>query len=166
MPRVRQRGGQRNGTPGTTYPNRTDLAQQPSLPARAATGQTYGKAQSQLQAQHDVPMRPAPLPLAAGPQPSLQGPGAANGSPSPAAPGPSPIPPGAFGDIHRPTERPNEPVTAGASLGPGPGPEAIAGNMATTARINSVSTVLAKAAAATGSPVLQQLASRAQQIGQ
>ena len=32
------------------------------------------------------------------------------------------ITPGSLGDFTRPTERPDEPVTAGASFGPGPTP--------------------------------------------
>jgi hypothetical protein len=47
------------------------------------------------------------------------------GSPAPSAPAPaapaSPVP-GAMGPLTRPTERPNEPLTAGASFGPGPTP--------------------------------------------
>ncbi len=33
-----------------------------------------------------------------------------------------PVMPGARGPLTRPTERPNEPITAGLSTGPGPGP--------------------------------------------
>src|SRR5205823_10213906 len=110
MPRTRQ-GGDRAGTPGKTYPNRTDIANQPSLPARAATNQTYGKAQSQLQAQKQVPMAPPRLAL---PQPVAPPSGAAGAAPVPspgAAPSlPLPVPGGA-GDLHRPSERPDEPVT-------------------------------------------------------
>lgn len=47
-------GGARQPTPGTTYPNRTDLA------AKAAPGQTYGQATQQVQAQRVVPMGAAP----------------------------------------------------------------------------------------------------------
>ena len=45
-----------------------------------------------------------------------------------AAPGTGPapfIPPGAVGSLERPSERPDEPVTHGAALGAGPGPEAL-----------------------------------------
>jgi hypothetical protein len=34
--------------------------------------------------------------------------------------------PGSLGPLDAPTARPNEPVTAGAPVGPGPGPEAVA----------------------------------------
>lgn len=33
--------------------------------------------------------------------------------------------PGSLGDFHRPTERPDEPLTAGMAGGAGPGPEAL-----------------------------------------
>lgn len=97
MPRSSKgRGGARTGTPGTAYPNRTDLA------GSVATGQPYGHAAAQLDAQSIVPM----------------------GTPSvPAASTPASWPlPGAAGPLDRPTERPGEPVTAGVGVGPGPGP--------------------------------------------
>lgn len=169
MPRTRQ-GGPRGGTPGRSYPNRTDIGAQPNLPARAATGQTYGQAQSQLQAQATVPMAPPrlALPPAASPATAGGGPGLAGtpGSP-PALPPAGPYAqPGAAGDLHRATERPFEPVTAGAALGAGPGPESLAGPAQALGTINSVSSVLARAANATNSPVLQQMAARAQAAGQ
>ena len=55
-------------------------------------GQTYGKATAQAEAQKAIPL-----------------------------PDNTPIP-GSFGALDRPTERPDEPVTAGAPFGPGPGP--------------------------------------------
>ncbi len=36
-----------------------------------------------------------------------------------------PVMPGARGPLTRPTERPNEPITAGLSTGPGPGPSGL-----------------------------------------
>lgn len=66
---------------------------------QAATGQTYGKATEQINAQRAVPMGASPT----------------------AAPTQAPRPmPGSLGDLTRPTERPNEPITAGADFGPGP----------------------------------------------
>lgn len=62
---------------------------------RAATGQTYGEAGKQLASQ-----QVAPLPETS---PSLT------------------LPP----PIDRPSERPGEPVTSGAPVGPGPGMEAL-----------------------------------------
>lgn len=103
------RGGKRTGRPGRAYPQRTDL--NAPLPATAAPARQYGDRTAQLAAQRAVPMAPAPS------------------APAPAAAPSRPLapPPGSFGDVLRPTERPGEPVTAGAELGPGPGPEAIGG---------------------------------------
>lgn len=95
------RGGARNGTPGKAYPNRSDLT------PTAAPGQTYGQAGAQLRAQQAMPM---------GAQPGPSGP-----PPAPSA-GP-PVAPGSLGAFDGPTQRPNEPVTAGADAGPGPGSE-------------------------------------------
>lgn len=153
MPRSRQ-GGPRAGTPGTAYPNRTDLAQNKTLPVKAAPGQVYGQAAAQEQAQKAVPMGP--------PGASSAPPGAPQGPPM-AALQSSPIPPGAFGDIHRPTERPLEPVTAGAALGPGPGPEALGPGVQPN---GNVSSLLQQAATSTGSNLLLQMAQRAQAVGQ
>ncbi len=65
----------------------------------AAKGQTYGKASEQLLSQSLVPMGPSPTgtPNLAIKQPRLQSPGA----------------------FLRPTENPNEPITAGLDVGPG-----------------------------------------------
>ena len=76
---------------------------------KAKTGQQYGEAGRQLEAQRAVP-----LPNAAG--------AAAARPASPAAP--AAPPPGAM-PFDRATERPNEPLTAGLPMGPGVGPEAL-----------------------------------------
>jgi len=68
---------------------------------QAATGQTYGKATEQVNAQRAVPMGTSPTDA----QGQIQRPT-----------------PGTLGALTRPTERPNEPITAGAPFGPGPGP--------------------------------------------
>ena len=79
------------------YGQRTDLNMAPT----AVPGQTYGEAGAQMAAQRAVPM----------------------GAPAaPAAPQSATAPysaPGQLGPLDRPTERPNEPVTAGAPFGPG-----------------------------------------------
>lgn len=81
------------------YPNRTDLQNKAKkIAASAAKGQTYGEAGQQIAAQKAVPMGPSPV--SASPTPSVQ--------------------PGQLGAFNAPTARPNEPVTAGASFGPGP----------------------------------------------
>ena len=68
------------------------------IAAKAATGQTYGEAGKQLAAQRAVPMGAAP---------------------TDAVPVQRPVP-GTLGGFARPTERPNEPITAGANFGAGP----------------------------------------------
>ena len=80
------------------YSNRSDLRHPAGTIARqAAKGQTYGEAGKQMEAQKAVPMAAAPTD-----QQAFQ--------------------PGQLGSLLRPTERPAEPVTAGASFGPGPTP--------------------------------------------
>ena len=64
---------------------------------QAATGQTYGKATEQRNAQRAVPMGTPPTEVQ------------------------RPVP-GTLGSLTRPTERPMEPITAGANFGAGPSP--------------------------------------------
>lgn len=105
------RGGRRAGKPGVAYPNRADLNTTKQLPVQAATGQAYGVAGQQTAAQRAVPMGPPPS------QPPPQ---------QAAAPSVNPIAqPGTLGAFDRPSERPHEPITAGAATGPGPGMEAL-----------------------------------------
>ena len=66
---------------------------------QAATGQTYGKATEQRNAQRAVPMGTPPTEVQ------------------------RPVP-GTLGSLTRPTERPMEPITAGAPFGAGIGPVA------------------------------------------
>lgn len=82
------------------YGNRTDLnSPAEKVAKRTAPGQTYGKAAEQMRAQQAVPMArsaaDAPVQVPAGPAP------------------------GGLGDFARPTERPQEPITAGVDFGPG-----------------------------------------------
>jgi hypothetical protein len=101
-------GGVRQGTPGVSYPNRSDMRGQPIATAK---GQTYGQAGAQAAAQRAVPLAAAP------PPPAPAAPVAA----APGAGGPPPEQP----DLYRPTERPHEPVTHGLPMGPGAGPDAL-----------------------------------------
>jgi hypothetical protein len=80
------------------YSNRTDL-QNPAakMAATAAKGQAYGEAGAQIASQQAVPMGAPPTDMV--------------------SPG---IAPGSMGGLTRPTERPAEPITAGADFGPGP----------------------------------------------
>lgn len=87
------------------YPNRSDL-RNPATRQVAFTGQTYGQATQQAQAQQAVAPGTAPGTVAAQQIAAQQAP-----TPAP-RPGAKPL----FG----PTERPNEPVTAGANFGAGP----------------------------------------------
>lgn len=78
------------------YSNRSDLANPAGkIAAAAAKGQTYGEAGKQMESQRAVPMGSAPTDAV----PQIQ--------------------PGQLGAFNRPTERPAEPVTAGASFGAG-----------------------------------------------
>lgn len=103
------RGGARDGRPGVSYPNRTDLNPAKPLPPTVAPGQQYGQGQAQRAAQQRVPMGPAPA----------------------AGPGAAPPPPmsgtisQALPPLDAPSDRPGEHVMAGAPLGPGPGPEVL-----------------------------------------
>ena len=88
------------------YPNRSDLRNPASKVAKMApTGQTYGQATQQMQAQSAVPMAAAPTETN--------------------IPQASPPMPGSLGDFAGPTQRPEEPATFGSMVGAGPGPEAL-----------------------------------------
>jgi hypothetical protein len=80
------------------YPNRTDLnnAMNPKVAVQTATGQTYGKATEQRNAQKAMPM---------------------GASPADARPQ---VTPGSLGAFGRPSDRPEEPITAGVDFGDGP----------------------------------------------
>lgn len=84
------------------YKNRTDL-QNPArkIAKQAAKGQQYGEAGRQMASQSVVPMAAPPTQQAAPVQYRT---------------------PGTLGAFGRPTEFPNEPLTAGASFGPGATP--------------------------------------------
>src|SRR5581483_5643991 len=156
------RGGMVPGRPGGNYPNRSDLTRQPSVPARVATGQTYGKAQQQIQAMRTVPMRPPPATPAPPPGGQPQPVGGGGAPPS----GGAPMPPGGFGPLARPTERPGEPVTTGAPVGPGAGPETLPQGPSNPMLNSNLSQILQHAAQATGSSAVAELAQRAALAGQ
>jgi hypothetical protein len=109
------RGGRRSGTPGALYPNRSDLRQ----PIQVASGQTYGMRAEQVAAQRAIPLAgatPVPPPAAGSPPDA----GTRAGQVSAAPPGPLP---GQLVPLDAPSQRPDEPVTAGLPVGPGGGPE-------------------------------------------
>ena len=100
------------------YSNRTDLQ---NVAAKVATGQTYGMAKQQMDAQRAVPMGKSPADVAAVQRPV----------------------PGTLGSLTRPTERPTEPITAGAPFGAGPGPVAAGIPMPTSATASAVDEIRA-----------------------
>lgn len=77
------------------YPNRSDLR---NPMTQVAEGQTYGMAKQQQDAMKAVPVGKSPVEVE---KPVIM--------------------PGSLGSFSRPTERPNEPITAGVDYGPGPG---------------------------------------------
>lgn len=87
----------------TDYSNRSDL-RNPATRQVAFTGQTYGTATQQQQAQQAVAPGSAPGTVAAQQMAAQQAPAM--------RPGAKPL--------SRPTERPAEPITAGADFGAGP----------------------------------------------
>lgn len=121
-PPAGQQGGYRQPTnpapvsgPGALS-QRTDRGQ----PQRQVTGMPYGEAAAFQEQQTQAPMASDPGPTG-GPQ--------IPGHEAPMAPRQMPTP------LSAPTERPNEPVTAGAAVGPGPnvlpGPDLAAGQYQT-----------------------------------
>lgn len=91
------RGGRREGTPGTIYGQRTDLNAKRSLD----TGYTPPA----------QPANPA--------QGAMPGAGPSAGGPAPEQMG---VHPDTVTSLFAPTDRPDEPVTAGLPYGPGAGP--------------------------------------------
>lgn len=145
------------GAPAGRYPNRTDIAAQKASgtqPVRTATGQPYGNAGAQAAAQRAFPLpQPAETPS--------PGAGAAveriPGTMTPAAA--QAYTPPSFGLSTLPSQRPNEPVTAGISSGPGPGPDPFAQGAFSGAAL------LAALAAARDDPELRALANLAEAQG-
>jgi hypothetical protein len=104
------RGGKRVATPGSSYGNRTDLQQ----PIAVATGEPYGQRTALEAAQRAMPLQNTTNVPPAGAQANPAAPAPAGGAPAPQAPLPGDQP------FMRPTERPNEPVTAGLNAPPNP----------------------------------------------
>ena len=84
------------------YPNRSDL-RNPATRKVAFTGQTYGEGAAQARAQQAVSPGSAPSDVQAQQQAAVQ------------RPRPGQI------SLTGPSSRPDEPITAGADFGPGPG---------------------------------------------
>lgn len=104
-------------------------------PMSAPTGLPYGEAGKLMDAQRGAPMAATP-PV---PTPNITG-------------------------LHEPTAVPGQPVTSGATFGPGPGPEVLSTAVGQPAG-GAISQAIARAAASDTSGVLQQLLLAAQQRG-
>lgn len=142
MPRS-GRGGQRQGTPGTSYGNRTDLQTSAPVAVATAPGQQYGQRAAQAAAQQQLPVAPPPGPASAAPPPT-----APNSTPQPQGQSPlagllanpptlhptSPEP--GESPLTAPSNRPNEPITHGMPMGAGAGPEVLTGIGAIANRAN------------------------------
>lgn len=142
MPGNQNSGGPRNVAP--TAPNAPK-----TQPVRVPTGQQYGAATQQAQAQRSVPLpQGQSVPSSAPPAASL-------------APVTALIPPNPF--TTGTTHRPDEPLTAGMPFGPGAGPEVLAHNSSPNAPIADI---IATLAASSGSTELSYLADQAKALNQ
>lgn len=114
------RGGARVGKPGTPYPNRGDLRQAVTV----APAAQYGQRQAAMAQQQAIPLPKRVGEQIAGGSPPASTPPGSGSSTTPAGGALSDVPGGIPAGLgyHDPTARPNEPVTAGLSSGPGPGP--------------------------------------------
>lgn len=143
------RGGRRSGTVGKSFSNRSDMNDgRIVLPPKTVTGQTYGEAKTQLDAQRQTPMASA----AVSNVPAPSGPPAPAGLPTmPAPQGPPPTGPlpGELPGLHLPTVNPTEHVMTGVPQGPGGGPEVMGQSPASA---QTVGAFLAALAAQPGAP--------------
>lgn len=136
------------------------LGQPNGQPIQVPTGGAYGEAQDLRQQQQATPLPQMPPPPSGPPQAPGAPPAPVNmGAAMQAAQN---MPPPNLGSLSRPTERPGEPVTAGL---PGGAP-VTPGTQMTAPDNGSISSMLSKMAAATGSAALNQLAGRATSMGQ
>ncbi|MGL4297491.1 MAG: hypothetical protein ACRCW4_00260 [Candidatus Neomicrothrix subdominans] len=131
---------------------------------KAVQGQPYGEAGDQLAAQRAIPLpnqgsTPTPS-LGSGPTSPAPGQPTPQGQPDllalAAALEPGPI-------LTDPTQRPDEPVTAGLPVGPGAGPEAIASFF--QIKRNAAADQLEMLANFTGDPAMQRMAQLARMRG-
>lgn len=149
------------GLPGAPSANRTDR-----MAVQTPTGLPYGEAGQLQAAQQAVPIAATAPPPSPGP--SQPPPGATSEVPGGSNPPPGGMaailaaaqamqPPSGPG-LSAPTQRPNEPVTAGLPVGAGPGPEVL--NL--KPQVTPLAQTLQAAAEATGSGLLANLAAQAQ----
>ena len=129
----------------------------PAQPISATPGQVYGAGVEQMAMQRVMPAPNMQSPAAAIPQ---------GASSAPAAAGP--VDPARVmalaaglkeqtGLLTAPTQRPNEPITAGLSRGPGPGPEILAAPSGSPS-----GDILRRLSQSTGDPQWAELARKAQ----
>jgi hypothetical protein len=139
MPR-KSKGGSRQGTPGTSYGNRTDL----NMPISTVPNQDYGMATQQAEAQRVVPMGASPV--AASPASAMA-----------QMPAGKPLPKPGELPFLEPGSNPDAPVTSGLPFGPGPGP--------TSAPLPSLASRLSNMSSQGGSSGLMELAAAARNLG-
>ena len=158
MPRT-GKGGKQQGASQTAYSNRSDLNNRGPEPITVAPGEPYGQRQMLEDAQRAVPVAgvqtPAPAPGA--PQAATQAPQGA-----PAAQVPPTLPKPGELSLFEPGNH-NEPTTAGALLGSGPGPEALNLHGASPQKIADI--LESAASSPHASTQVQELAAFARQIG-
>ena len=139
------------------------MAQNPQG-AKVPTGLQYGQRQALQQAQRSMPLpdvNTIHAPQAGGGAPAALPPD----HPDTLAAAHSWTPP--IQPLSRPSNRPGEPVQSGIPLGPGPGPEALAGPSTQPSGVNTnLSSLLAQIAQGSGSKVVADLAQRAAAAGQ
>lgn len=123
----------------------------PTQPMSTVGGQPYGQATADLNAE-----RVQPLPGQPGPPAPQQGGGDA---------GPAQMPTYHGKPFDRPSERPNEPITAGMPFGAGPGPEALSAPAPDSVHTGAMTQLLQKFAPTDASGVVAQLLVKAQQDG-
>lgn len=143
---------------------RQTMSGAPAQPIGAIPGQIYGAGVDQMALQRAMP---APNLAGGGAAPVAPAPPPASPAAAQAVPGPGAAP--NYDDLLRnaaslreqtgllpmPTNRPNEPITAGLTRGPGPGPEALG-----MRRSTPVGDAWRRISAATGDPYFAQLVDR------
>lgn len=127
---------------------RTDRG--PAQPIRQIPGGSYGDRQELTQLQQASPLAQTP---------SLPSASSGGGGAVPQAPSVMPIP------LSAPTTRPDEPITAGAALGPGPGLEALGPVGPSAAYVRGVDALQAMAPDAALNPEVAFLLQRLQTGG-
>lgn len=105
------RGGPRQGSVGQRYQNRSDMRTpgQRITPSNLPASQQYGQGVQQARSLSVAPTPGATVPQGSSPNSAPQ----------------TVLQPGDVPSLSDPTANPNEPVTAGLSLGPGVGPEGL-----------------------------------------